>query len=190
MTICGLDECGRGSIAGPLVAGGVIFLSSSKKIVSLLPSPLRDSKKLSAKQREKIYSIKDDLPIIFQLESISAEEINENGITWANKEIFLRLITKLTAEKYLVDGNIKFNEPNVESIVHGDDLHPQIMLASILAKVERDNMMSGFHHKYPHFNWENNSGYCTREHLSALRQYGLSPLHRIIFANTALSKVH
>lgn len=190
MVICGLDECGRGSLAGPLVAGGVIFLKSTKKIVSLLPAPLRDSKKMTEIQRLKIYEVREGLPIIYLTESIGVDDINTRGITWANKEVFLRLTLKMTADKYLIDGNIRFDDPKMESVVRGDDLYPQIMLASILAKVERDLAMTEYHKVHPQYNWANNSGYGTREHLYALKNYGLSPLHRKMFANSALSKVH
>ena len=185
-----MDECGRGSLAGPLVAGAVIFLSPIEEIVSLLPAPLRDSKKLTKIQRQKIFDSRHIYPISFALESVSVEEINRYGIAWANKEVFLRLIHKMNADKYLVDGNIKFSESNIESVIHGDSQYPQIMLASILAKVTRDQTMMSLHTLYPHFNWANNSGYCTKEHLAALQVHGLSTLHRTIFANTALSNVH
>jgi ribonuclease HII len=190
MIICGLDECGRGSLAGPLLAGAVVFLSPLQEILSLLPAPLRDSKKLTKIQRHKIYNIRDRLPIIYKTESISVADINTHGISWANKEIFLRLTDKIKADRYLVDGNIKFTEPNIESVIRGDSLHPEIMLASVLAKVERDLLMSTLHLEYPLYHWAKNSGYGTAEHINSLKIHGVSPLHRLVFAKTALSNVH
>jgi len=189
MIICGLDECGRGALAGPLVAGAAVISCSYEKLLDLLPSPLRDSKKLTRLQRQHIYDLRDQMPITFSIESISVDEINEKGITWANKEIFIRLSKQIKADQYLVDGNITFQEPKFTSVVHGDSLHPQIMLASVLAKVYRDHFMTSLHNDHPLFHWDKNAGYGTEEHISALHMFGLTPHHRKIFAYTALKKV-
>jgi len=189
MVICGLDECGRGALAGPLVAGAVVLSDTYEKIVGLLPSPLRDSKRMTKLQRQHIYDLRDHIPITFSIESISVDEINEKGITWANKEIFIRLSRQIKADQYLVDGNISFQESGFISVVHGDNLHPQIMMASVLAKVYRDRLMATLHNEHPLYHWDRNVGYGTGEHISALSKFGLTPHHRQLFAYSALKKV-
>lgn len=181
MIISGLDECGRGSLAGPLVGAIACIHEDLQSFLVRLNTPLRDSKKLSQNQRERIYKIKDDLPISYAIESISVAEINKQGITWANQEIFIRLFQKITSDKYLVDGNLRFSDPRVESVIKGDDLHPQIMLASVIAKVFRDQLMANLHLQYPQYGWDSNAGYGSSAHQEALRKFGSTPEHRTLF---------
>lgn len=180
-----MDECGRGSLAGPLVAGAVVFKTTNKRIIEMLNAPLRDSKKLTRLARSRVFAQKDELPIVYKFESVTVAEINQQGIAWANKQIFLRLASKIKADQYIVDGNIKFESP-LRSIVHGDNKRPQIMLASILAKVYRDNMMRRMHRKFPLYHWNKNAGYGSREHLDALRRFGPVPPHRLLYVRSTL----
>ena len=189
MVVCGLDECGRGSLAGPLVACGVIFHQSFEKILSLLSAPLRDSKKMTKIQRDRVFSQRGELPITYAVEIIRVEDINAHGIDWANRECFIRLSQKISADRYLVDGNIKFTSSNFMSVVHGDNIYPEIMLASILGKVTRDNIMNLLHQDFPCYSWNTNAGYGSKSHLEGLKEFGLSPHHRTVFAKTALSHV-
>jgi len=186
--ICGLDECGRGSLAGPLVACGVVFHKSLPEFESSLPVSLRDSKLLSPKHRNEIFLLKDSLPISYLIHEIDVEYINTHGIGKANVHIFEKLIPSISAEKYLVDGNLKFSDPHVESIIKGDTIHPEIMLASILAKAYRDSLMSSLHTRFPLFDWDKNAGYGTKSHIEALKVHGPSPYHRLQFVNTALKR--
>lgn len=189
MTISGLDECGRGSLAGPLVGAIATINIDISKFLKMLKTPLRDSKKLTEIQRNKIYLIKDDLPITFAIESISVEEINENGISWANTEVFKRLFEKIDCDQYLVDGNIKFDNPKVTSVVKGDNIHPQIMLASVIAKVYRDTLMTSLHQEFPQYQWDKNSGYGCRSHQEAIIKHGPTPYHRTLFIRNFIAKI-
>lgn len=187
MKICGLDECGRGAFAGPLVAAAVVINHDLESFLSLLPSPLRDSKKLTEVQREKIFALRDKLPISYKIEEISVADINDRGMGWANKTIFERLVSKMKAKIYLVDGNLKFDNPNIQSLVKGDNRCYSVMLASILAKVYRDSLLKKLHCEYPAYLWDKNSGYGTKEHLDSIRRVGTTPLHRLKYVHTYLT---
>lgn len=187
MIICGLDECGRGSLAGPLVAAAVTIHTDIQQFPTLLPVPLRDSKKLTDIQKNKIYDIRKQLPITYKIEEISVAEINEKGIGWANKEIFERLMKKIKARVYIIDGNLKFLDRHVQTLIKGDDKCYQVMLASIIGKVYRDNLLKKIHKDFPQYGWDKNAGYGSASHIQALRDHGLTPHHRIQFCTTALS---
>ncbi|SRR5258706_2648514 len=189
MKICGLDECGRGSFAGPLVAAAVIINSDLESFPSLLPVPLRDSKKLTEIQRNKIISLLPKLPIVYRIEEVSVNDINQHGIGWANKIIFERLIEKVKAQIYVVDGNLKFDNLNVRTLIKGDGKCYPVMLASIIAKVYRDNLLSSLHLDHPEYDWNKNSGYGTASHLAALKEHGQTPHHRTQFVRTALKNI-
>lgn len=184
MIICGLDECGRGPLAGPLVATAVILNRSVKG--------LKDSKKLTAKKRQHLYRqiIKNATAV--KIESISVRVINSRGIGWANKEIFKRLIKKVDAPKYIVDGNLKIRvrgkSKQIKSVVKADNKFPEVMAASIVAKVTRDKLMRELAKEYPHFGWHSNMGYGTRYHIAALAKFGPCKHHRSIFVTTAIRK--
>lgn len=179
--ISGLDECGRGSLAGPLVGALAIIHCEIEEFLTRLNTPLRDSKKLTEKQRLSIYHLKDHLPITYAIESISVEDINAKGIAWANQEVFLRLVNRVQSDHYLIDGNLKFTDPRVESVIKGDNLHPQIMLASVIAKVYRDQLMSDLHNLYPQYSWHQNSGYGSTAHQMAIKEHGPTLHHRTLF---------
>ncbi|KKS91535.1 MAG: Ribonuclease HII [Candidatus Collierbacteria bacterium GW2011_GWB1_44_6] len=186
MKICGLDECGRGAFAGPLVAAAVVINSDLETFPSLLPVPLRDSKKLTEIQRNKIYSLRSQLPIVYKIEEVSVLEINEHGMGWANKEIFERLVNKINARIYVIDGNLKFSNSKIHTLIKGDDKCYPVMLASILAKVYRDNLLKKLHEKFPDYAWDQNSGYGTGYHLSVIKELGATPMHRMQYVNTYL----
>ncbi len=176
MIICGLDECGRGPLAGPIVAAGVILQKPIKN--------LNDSKKLSPKIRQKLYRkiIKNS---IFGIEIISVGQINSRGIGWANKKIFINLIKKIPADKYIVDGNLKIR--NAVSLVKADSKIPEVMAASIVAKVTRDKLMRQLHRELKMYGWHSNKGYGTKYHVAALRAHGPTKYHRKLFVRTALN---
>ncbi len=183
----GLDECGRGSLAGPLVAVIASINIPIDDFLSLIKTPLRDSKKLTELQRNKIYLIKDELPITYFIESISVEDINEKGISWANTQIFINLFNKINCDQYFVDGNIKFNNSRVTSVIKGDNTYPEIMLASVIAKVFRDNLMSDLHNEFPQYQWDKNSGYGSKVHQEAIKEFGPCPHHRTLFIRNFLT---
>lgn len=184
MIVCGLDECGRGALAGPLVAAAVILNPKFE----ILNSKLNDSKKLSPKLRLKFYRKITKSGAIVAVEQISVRQINFRGIGWANKEIFKRLIKKVVADKYIVDGNLKI--PKAVSIIKADTKIPEVMAASIVAKVTRDKLMRELAKDYPQFGWQSNKGYGTRYHIAAIREHGKTKYHRSKFVETALKPHH
>jgi len=119
--------------------------------------------------------------VIYQLEEISVEEINQIGIGQANIKIFERITNKLIADEYLVDGNLKFESIKIKSLIDADATIPEVMMASIIAKVYRDRLMEKLHYDYPHFDWLNNKGYGTKTHLNALKSFPPSSHHRLAF---------
>lgn len=185
MKICGLDECGRGAFAGPLVAAAVIINADLETFPSLLPVPLKDSKKLTEVQRDRIFSLRTKLPISYKIEEISVPDINERGMGWANREIFERLVQKMCAKIYVIDGNIKFSALNIQTLIKGDDKCYPVMLASILAKVYRDKLLVKLHREFPQYGWDKNSGYGTLFHRLAIGQYGQTEHHRSKYIATA-----
>lgn len=197
--ICGLDECGRGPLAGPLIACGVIITGNPDKIINQAPAPIRDSKKLTKLQRQKLAkyfkNFETSKPRNLQtyISNISVQQINQNGIAWANRQAFIEIINQLQADHYIVDGNLKFTELKsqniqVESYVKADSNFIQVQIASIIAKVFRDQLMEQLHQQYPHYYWNTNAGYGTKQHIQALKKHGSTPHHRTQFITTALKK--
>lgn len=182
MNVCGLDEAGRGPLAGPLVAAATILNSQCSML------NLKDSKKLSNIQREIIYKAIIDSGSVIKTEVISAKQINNRGIGWANKEIFIRLIKAIDAEKYIIDGNlkIKVKNKNIKSVIKADTTRKCVMAASIVAKVTRDRMMKDLYKEYPQYGWKFNMGYGTKVHIEAIKKYGTVKYHRDVFVTTAL----
>jgi ribonuclease HII len=185
VNICGLDEAGRGPLAGPLVAAAVVLPPSLKATEGLR---LKDSKKLSKRQREKLYKAIVESGSLVKTEIITARQINNKGIGWANVEIFRKLVKALDADKYIVDGNlkIKVKNKNVKSVVKADAKIKCVMAASIIAKVTRDRIMEDLHGGYPQYNWKENMGYGTRDHISAIREFGTVKYHRDVYVTTVL----
>ena len=180
---CGVDEAGRGPLAGPVCAAAVI-----------LPPDLRipgldDSKKLTAKRREEIYEILCAEAVSFGVAFATVEEIQELNIKGAAYLAMERAIAELDPAPVLalVDGNDK-NTLSVPSIkvVGGDGLCASIAAASVLAKVTRDRYMLELDEQYPQYGFASHKGYGTKAHYAALREYGPSPVHRPDF----LRKMH
>lgn len=192
MICCGLDEAGRGPLAGPIVGCGIILHVSSTHLETLCKMKIRDGKLLSPIQRNKIFHALTPPIATVVSTSISVGGINRNGIGWANKELFRRLIRTIPAEQYIIDGNLRMklrnNSINIQSIVDADATIPEVILAGICAKVIRDTMMRRLSLRYPHYGWERNAGYGTSAHIKAIRQNGITLHHRIQFVRTALLK--
>lgn len=189
--ICGLDEAGRGALAGPIVIAGVV-LPSGFRFQRVFPKGIvRDSKELSRHQREALFQIIEKYGLQIIVEVISVEKINRKGINWANTEGFKRVINKVEVDQYLVDGRWKLpdvGEKNSRTrcIIKGDKKIPAVLAAGIVAKIKRDEIMEKLHLEYPQYQWNTNTGHGTKAHLEAIRKYGTSKYHRKRFVQTAL----
>jgi ribonuclease HII len=177
--ICGVDEAGRGPLAGPVVAAAVIF--ERKRI----PKGLNDSKQLSAEDREELYSRILEMALAVGVGEASVDEIDLVNIRQATHLAMARAVRALaTAPMFaLVDGNDAPALPcPCDTIVDGDARSVSIAAASIIAKVTRDRMMVALHEAHPGYGWFTNKGYSTEEHLAALNRLGPCPHHRRSFA--------
>lgn len=176
--ICGVDEAGRGPLAGPVCAAAVILPKGLE-----LPG-LNDSKKLTDKKRRELFPIIKEQAIAYGIGLASHEEIDEINILQATYLAMERAIAQLEgkADFALIDGNRAkdFGLP-VRTVVKGDSLSASIAAASILAKVTRDDIMLEMAETYPEYGFEVHKGYGTKAHYEALRQHGHSPIHRMSF---------
>lgn len=179
MIIAGVDEVGRGPLAGPVVTAAVILPENYD-----LPG-LNDSKKLTAKKREVLASLIKKQALVWSMGEATVQEIDQINILHATMLAMQRAVAKLsiTPTKVLVDGNRApdFGIP-ATAIVGGDGLEPTISAASIIAKVARDQLMTDYAELYPHYGFERNSGYPTKQHREALIEHGVTPIHRRSFA--------
>lgn len=186
--ILGIDEAGRGPLAGP-VAVGVVAVESAFDLGTSFPG-LNDSKKLSEKKRELLFvrlqeeMRKGNVRAVVCLSS--AEVIDTKGISYAISHALSQGVRKLmpdpTEGKIYLDGSLKAPpEYEQETVVGGDALIPAIMLASIAAKVTRDRLMVKMSQEQPNYGFEKHKGYGTKAHIDAIRTYGISPLHRKTF---------
>ncbi len=181
--LCGVDEAGRGPLAGPVCASAVI-LPRGMEIAGL-----NDSKKLSEKRREELYDVICNEAISYGIAFAEVEEIETLNILEATFVAMNRAIAKLSVvpELALIDGNrAKGISLPAKAIVKGDAKCADIAAASILAKVTRDRYMLKMAEKYPEYHFERHKGYGTKAHYEALREYGPSPIHRMSF----LRKMH
>lgn len=190
--ICGLDEVGRGPLAGPLVAAAVIFARNFDFTEEFPALKFTDSKKLTRRQREETFTAIRDSALLVEYEVITVKEINAQGIGWANRAVFERLIMRVEASYYIVDGRLKFSNlgrkaPLVESVIDADETEQTVSAASIVAKVQRDRIMRVLHRAFPFYGWDHNAGYGTAEHIAAIQEHGACVHHRRRFVETALN---
>lgn len=180
--IAGIDEVGRGPVAGPIVAAAVIFSSDYN---SEIPDGyVKDSKMVAEKKRMKSYDYIRAEAIAIGVGVVSSEYVDNMGISDANKEAYLRAVKDLdvSPDFLLVDGNMKFESPlPYKTIVKGDSICYSIAAASIIAKVYRDRLMQGLSNSYPQYGFDRNKGYGTAEHMKALQKFGLTKHHRASF---------
>ena len=176
--ICGVDEAGRGPLAGPVCAAAVILPEHLQ-----IPG-LNDSKKLTDKKRRELFPVIQEQAIAYGIGLASESEIDEINILQATFLAMRRALEQLTVrpEIALIDGNREtdFGLP-VKTVVKGDSLSANIAAASILAKVTRDNIMVELAQQYPEYGFEIHKGYGTKAHYEALRTYGPCPIHRKTF---------
>jgi len=178
MEICGIDEAGRGPIAGPLVIAGCVLFKDIKG--------LNDSKKLTHKKREELYE-KIINNSIYHIEIVFPETIDKKGLSYSIKYGLKKILKNIKAKRYLFDGNTNFGIKKIEPIVKGDTKIKEISAASILAKVKRDRFMIDIDIEYP-YNFKKHKGYITKEHIEEIKKYGLSYMHRKSYKLKALSK--
>ena len=176
--IIGSDEVGRGSFAGPICAAAVkINYSHLEFLINV-----KDSKKLSVKKREEIFSIVQEKNIDYSFKESSNTFIDQFGIKNANEKVLKESISDLyTGNEIVYVDHFKINDFKSISVVRGEDNCRAIALASIVAKVIRDNLMIKFSEKYPEYSFEKNKGYGTKDHREAISKHGLSNIHRKSF---------
>lgn len=176
--VAGTDEAGRGPLAGPVYAAAVILPQG------LVIDGLNDSKKITEKKREKLFDIICQEAISYGIAYATPEEIDEYNILNASQLAMRRAVAMLTPapDLVLVDGNIAREFPmDAKPIVKGDALSMSIAAASILAKVSRDRVMAELAKEYPQYQLEKHKGYPTPLHMSLVREFGPSPIHRKTF---------
>ncbi|MGH1376849.1 MAG: ribonuclease HII [Alphaproteobacteria bacterium] len=180
-TVCGLDEVGRGPLAGPVVAACVV-IPKGKRTLDFI-ADIQDSKKLSLKKREHLYQkITEHFP--YAISEISPKEIDEINILQASLQAMKTAFNEIQdIDHALVDGN---KAPDLScpttTVIKGDAKSKTIAAASIIAKVHRDRVMQNLANRHPHYGWANNSGYPTKQHREALIEYGITEHHRKTFA--------
>ena len=176
--ICGVDEAGRGPLAGPVCAAAVILPKDLQ-----IPG-LTDSKKLTDKKRRELFPVIQEQAIAYGIGFATEQEIDEINILQATFLAMQRALDQLTVKPdlALIDGNREkdFGIP-VKTVVKGDSLSANIAAASILAKVTRDNLMQEMAETYPQYGFEIHKGYGTKAHYAALREHGACPIHRMSF---------
>ena len=180
--VCGVDEAGRGSLAGPVVVAAVI-LDTTKPIEGL-----NDSKKLSSNRREKLAELIHRNALAFAVTRASVEEIDKINILQATLVAMQRAVEALNIQPRhaLIDGNrCPALLCTAEAIPSGDGKIAQIAAASILAKTARDALMKKLHESYPLYGFAEHKGYPTASHLEALKAYGITPVHRLSYAPVA-----
>ncbi len=199
MLTVGIDEVGRGCWAGPLVAGAVILPSNFRLEVGPLDSierdesasrgrtsrsvlELRDSKKLSKKQRETLAVLIQEQALAIGIGWVWPEAIDTGGITQAVKMAMQQALAAIQVEydDIIVDGNINYfvDNPKARAVIRADDIFPSVSAASIVAKVARDAYMAEAAEKYPGYAFEKHVGYGTAAHIAALKLHGVSDIHR------------
>ncbi len=176
--IAGVDEAGRGPLAGPVFAAAVVFDKDT-----LIPE-INDSKKLTEKKREELFDVIIEKALYYNIVSVSEQEIDRINILNAALKCFNLAVSGLDKlpDIALIDGNRCGEMPvECETIVKGDAKSMSIAAASILAKVARDRYITELDSKYPEYNFKKHKGYGTKEHLEAIAKYGPCPIHRMTF---------
>lgn len=170
--LCGIDEAGRGPLAGDLVMSGVILLNEIEGLM--------DSKVLSQKKRELLYPqiIENSL---YHIVSFSPQQIDEQGLSRCLSQGLEEIMQNLKAQTYLFDGNQTFGVLGINTMVKADGKIPEVSAASILAKVTHDRAIIEASKRYPLYGFEKHKGYGTKAHREAIKRDGYTPLHRRSF---------
>jgi ribonuclease HII len=179
--VAGVDEVGRGAIAGPVTIG-VVAIDAT---VGEIPVGLRDSKLMTPKRRDAMVPVAKEWGLAWATGSATAQEIDKIGIMSALGLAASRALQKLgmTPDVLILDGNSSFlveedNGPRVVTRVKADQDCACVSAASVIAKVERDSLMTELHQQFPHYGWDGNKGYGAKVHTDAIKSHGLTDLHR------------
>ena len=176
--IAGIDEAGRGPLAGPVVAAAVVFPPD------YVNAEINDSKQLSARKREELYEIIKSEAVAIGMGIVDADVIDRLNILRATLQAMREAVLELSTSPdfLLIDGlnRIPLHTPQ-KPLVKGDSLSISIAAASIIAKVSRDRIMEMYHRQFPQYNFRQNKGYGTKEHCSAIKQFGMCKIHRKSF---------
>ncbi|DAB29365.1 MAG TPA: ribonuclease HII [Sulfurimonas sp. UBA12504] len=179
MNLCGIDEAGRGPLAGDLVMAGCVLHNPIEG--------LNDSKKLTEKKREALFEL-----IIqnasYHIVKFSAKEIDENGISLCLKRGLLEIMQNIQCENYLFDGNSTYEVHGLDTMIKADGKIAQVSAASILAKVTHDRDILQLAKEYPQYELHKHKGYGTARHIALIKQYGYSEIHRKSYKIKALEK--
>jgi len=189
-SIAGVDEVGRGPLAGPIVAAAVVLDENAVKNKDIILG-IKDSKKLSPHVREELSEIIKSKALCYNIHEFSNDDIDEKGISWCNNEVLKKAAVDLPVKPQLVisDGYpIKGIHIRNEFAVKGDSKSASIACASIVAKVYRDNLMKDYSLLYPEYGFENNAGYGTKEHMDAIIKYGITKIHRKSFLSGIMNR--
>lgn len=190
--VIGIDEVGRGSLAGPLTIASVCYQPTINQQVDKERFLIKDSKKISPKKREKLAFWIKKQALIFSIKNISPKTIDRKGVVFAFEKgvlsVVKKIIKKINRQKFvvLIDGflvkkiNSVFKNKLIfqQALVNGDNRCFSIASASIIAKVYRDQLMIRLSKKYPNYHFDKNKGYGTKEHFKALKIFGLTKIHR------------
>lgn len=184
-TVCGVDEAGRGPLAGPVYAAAVILPVGTEI------DGLNDSKKLSEKKREELFDIINDIAVSVSVGIATEKEIDEINILQATFLAMTRAINglEIPADYAIIDGNrAPKSEIATETVVKGDGKVMSVAAASIIAKVSRDRFMLEMAEKYPQYQFQKHKGYGTKLHYEMIEKYGVSPIHRKTFLKKILGE--
>jgi len=177
--IAGVDEAGRGPLAGPVVAAAVIFSSGYKN------NRINDSKKLSPMERERLFIEIKNSALSYAIGIIGWKQIDEMGILDATKLAMRQAVFKLDPQPdFVVTDAVALNVTGIpqKAIIKGDEKVFSVAAASILAKVTRDHLMINYHKKYPQYGFDRHMGYGTEIHIKAIESHGPCPIHRLTFS--------
>ena len=170
--VVGIDEAGRGPLAGPLVVAGVVFP------IGYDSGEINDSKQLSEKKREQLYDVIIRDALFYQIEIVEPAEIDRLNILEADRQAMMRIAEAAPCNIVLTDAVDLYIEKDVTSLIKGDTLSCSIAAGSILAKVTRDRIMYEYDKQYPEYGFARHKGYPTKRHMEALEKYGVLPIHR------------
>ncbi|MFD3156544.1 ribonuclease HII [Haloimpatiens sp. FM7330] len=187
--LAGVDEVGRGPLAGPIAAAAVVLNLNYEDDKDLILG-IKDSKKLSHAKREELSEIIKSKAISYSIALVDNKQIDNRGIAWSNNKVFLESVSNLKVKPDIIlsDGyRIRGCNIKNEAVIKGDNRSISIAAASIIAKVYRDNLMFEFAKKYKGYGFEKNVGYGTQEHIDAIHKEGITPIHRRRFLTNILN---